>query len=71
MKIDDEDILSMDECDVDMTVVNAVRVNIRSQGRCLHSIRVVNIDAGYSLIGQLLKYQEELNETQEIGNTST
>lgn len=66
MEISDTDIESMDECEVDTTIINAVRVNIRSQGRCLHSIKVKNRDAGYRLVNQLLVYQEELYEAKKI-----
>jgi len=65
MQISDNDIMIMDECEVDCSVLNATRVNILSQGVTLHSIRVKGVAEGYTLVGKLYAYQEELNETKK------
>jgi len=64
MEISDTDILSMDECEVDLRVLNAPRLNIRSQGVTLKSIKLKSVCAGYTLASQLFKHQEELNEAR-------
>jgi len=66
MEISDSDILAADEVEVNCEIINAVRVNIRSQGRTLHSIKVQNVGSGYELMEQLLKYREGLDEVKKI-----
>ena len=69
MQISDEDIAIMDECVIDMRIINALRVNICSQGRTLHSIRVGGYAEAVKLMTQLLEYQEKMNEAAKISAT--
>jgi len=66
MQITDEEILTIDELDIDMRILNAIRVNIHSNGVTLHSIRVKDKKAAQSLVAQILEYQEALNESEKI-----
>jgi len=60
LQISDDDIKGMTECVLDMKIVNAIYVSIKHGEVTVHHIKVRDIQAGMSLISQLLQYQEEL-----------
>lgn len=66
MTISDSDIALMDECVIDLEVINAIRINIRSQGITMHSIRVAGYPEAIELTRQILEYQEKLNEAAKV-----
>ena len=66
MEISDTDILLMDEWEVDLRVINAPKLHLRSQGKTLKSIRIKSASAGYDLLEQILKHQEVLREAEKI-----
>ena len=65
MNINNDDIRIMDECEIDNTIINNVRVNIRANGYTLCSISVRNMDTAKKLMSQLWEHQETLAVDKE------
>ena len=66
MEVKDEDILGCDEIAINLVITNRITVNLIREGVSRVEIPVVSKEAGLSLMGQLLKYKEGL----ENGSTN-
>ncbi len=60
MEISDTDLAAMDECELDMIVINATYVTCRSQGRLFARVKVKDVPSGMKLMSALWAHHEGL-----------